>query len=100
MLANGARGEVALQIDGKTRFLCLTLGAMARLETAFGVGDITELRARLARPAARDFLVLLEALLVREPGEVCQAKDLASAQIDWPQAIQAIVQTFERAAQP
>ncbi|MEN9874686.1 MAG: hypothetical protein RL186_1583, partial [Pseudomonadota bacterium] len=36
-LPNGARGESVLHVDGRPLILCLTLGALARLETAFGV---------------------------------------------------------------
>lgn len=61
--ANGARGEVVAVLGGVERRLCLTLGALAELETAFGVDSVESLAARLARPSARDLQVVLEALL-------------------------------------
>ncbi len=46
---NAARGEVALAVDGAPKRLCLTLGAMAEIETAFGCTRISELEVRLSR---------------------------------------------------
>jgi hypothetical protein len=61
--ANGARGEVVAVLAGTPRRLCLTLGAIAQLETAFAVEGWTGLAARLASPSAKDLAVVLEALL-------------------------------------
>ena len=46
MAANRRRGEVAAMIDGRERVLCLTLGALAELEAAFALDDISALAAR------------------------------------------------------
>ncbi len=43
---NRRRGEIAATFDGETRLLCLTLGALAELESAFGVEDLVELAER------------------------------------------------------
>jgi len=43
---NRHRGEIAAKFDGETRLLCLTLGALAELESAFGVDDLVELAQR------------------------------------------------------
>lgn len=43
---NRRRGEIAAKFDGETRLLCLTLGALAELESAFGVDDLVELAER------------------------------------------------------
>ena len=43
---NRRRGETAAKFDGETRLLCLTLGALAELESAFGVDDLVELAQR------------------------------------------------------
>ena len=43
---NRHRGEIAAKFDGETRLLCLTLGALAELESAFGVDDLLELAQR------------------------------------------------------
>ena len=60
-MANRRRGEVALQL-GDTRYtLCLTLGALAELEDAFGVQDLNALTERFGtgRLSSRDLLALL-----------------------------------------
>ena len=61
--SNGARGEVTAVLGGVPRRLCLTLGALAELETAFGAQSVEALAARLTRPSARDLMTVLEALL-------------------------------------
>ena len=60
---NAARGEVALEIEGKTHVLCLTLGALAELEAAFGCASLSELQARLVRLSAQELSTVLEILL-------------------------------------
>ena len=60
-MPNRRRGEVALQL-GDTRYtLCLTLGALAELEEAFGVQDLMALTERFGtgRLSSRDLLTLL-----------------------------------------
>jgi hypothetical protein len=47
--ANGRRGEIEAVIDGERKILCLTLGAIAELETALGVDTIAELAMMLGR---------------------------------------------------
>ena len=44
---NARRGEVGAVIDGRPYTLCLTLGALAELEDAFGAGDLGALAERL-----------------------------------------------------
>lgn len=43
---NRRRGEIAAKFDGENRLLCLTLGALAELESAFGVANLSELAGR------------------------------------------------------
>ncbi|MFX8813193.1 GTA-gp10 family protein, partial [Acinetobacter baumannii] len=45
-MANVRRGEIEAVIDGRPRILCLTLGALAELEHAFGVYDLAGLSER------------------------------------------------------
>ena len=60
-MPNRRRGEVALQFGGTRYTLCLTLGALAELEEAFGVQDLTALAERFGtgRLSSRDLLTLL-----------------------------------------
>lgn len=46
--ANRHRGEVEAVIDGERRILCLTLGALAELETSFGADSLADLAARFS----------------------------------------------------
>ncbi len=64
-MPNKRRGEVALHL-GDTRYtLCLTLGALAELEEAFGVEDLMALAERFGtgRLKSRDLLTLLAVAL-------------------------------------
>ena len=64
-MANRRRGEVALQLGDKRYTLCLTLGALAELEEAFGVEDLMALAERFGtgRLSSRDLLTLLAVAL-------------------------------------
>jgi hypothetical protein len=47
--ANRRRGEIEAVIDGERRILCLTLGALAELETALPRETSTDLRSGFPR---------------------------------------------------
>ncbi len=55
-MANHHRGEIDAVLDGKPVTLCLTLGALASLEAAFGEEDMLALATRFeaGRISARD----------------------------------------------
>lgn len=55
-MANRHRGEIDAVLDGKPVTLCLTLGALASLEAAFGDEDMLALATRFeaGRISARD----------------------------------------------
>ena len=74
---NGARGEVSLDVAGQKRVLCLTLGALAEIESAFGCSSLADLQARMRRLSAAELLQLVSVLMKGggervEPGEVEQ----------------------------
>lgn len=56
MSANRRRGEIEATLDGEPHVLCLTLGALAELESAFAVDDLGALVERFStgRFSARD----------------------------------------------
>jgi len=60
---NPARGEVVVPLAGTPRRLCLTLGALARIEAALGLRDWSALPERFARLSASELLAVLAALL-------------------------------------
>ncbi len=57
-MANRHRGEISALLDGRERTLCLTLGALAELEDAFGAEDLVALATRFesGRLSARDIV--------------------------------------------
>jgi len=60
---NRRRGEIAAKFDGETRLLCLTLGALAELESAFGVANLADLADRFeaGQLSARDIIRIVGA---------------------------------------
>jgi len=78
-MANRRRGEVALQLGDRRYTLCLTLGALAELEDAFGVEDLMALGERFGtgRLSSRDLLRLL-AVALRGGGHDVSDADVAS----------------------
>lgn len=62
-MANRHRGEIEAEFDGKRYRLCLTLGALAELEDAFGEDDMLAVAERFeaGRITARDTIRILGA---------------------------------------
>jgi hypothetical protein len=60
---NRRRGEIVAELDGETRLLCLTLGALAELEGAFAADDLAALVERFGsgRLSASDMVRILGA---------------------------------------
>ncbi len=77
--ANRHRGEVEAIIDGERRILCLTLGSLAELETAFGAENLAALAARFAggRLSAADIIRILAAGL-RGGGNLIGEEEVAA----------------------
>lgn len=63
MMVNIRRGEIAARLDEKDWTLCLTLGALAQLEAAFGVEDLGKLGERFSsgRLSANDMITIISA---------------------------------------
>jgi hypothetical protein len=82
-MANRHRGEIEARLDGETRRLVLTLGALAELEHAFGDDDMLALATRFekGRLAARDCVRIIAAGL-RGAGETVSDDDVALMQTD------------------
>ena len=81
---------------GVPRRLCLTLGGLAELETAFGCDGWDALAARLRRPSARDLTVVLAALL-RGGGEAQAAAELDRLPVTPAEAAEAVAAAFAAA---
>ncbi len=81
--ANRRRGEVEAVMDGERRILCLTLGALAELETAFAAGDLNGLAARFSsgRLKAVDIIRIIGAGL-RGGGNLFSDEEVAAMSVE------------------
>ncbi len=81
-MANRYRGEISAELDGVNYTLCLTLGALAELESAFGASDIVGLAARFEelRLSARDILKIV-ACGLRGAGHIVSDEDVARMKV-------------------
>lgn len=94
---NAVRGEAVAVLAGAERKLCLTLGALAEIETGLGVSGVTALAERMRVLSAADLLVVLAALL-RGGGEAALASEVAGARIDPRAAAEAVAVAFVAAS--
>ena len=101
--ANRHRGEIEARINGQNYRLCLTLGALAELETAFGETDLLALAERFERGriSANDAIMVIGAGL-RGAGHAISNDELATMQIDGGAArsLQLVVSLLEAAFAP
>lgn len=83
MSANARRGEIDARLDDQPHRLCLTLGALAELETAFGADNLLELAERFStgRFAALDLMRIIGAGL-RGGGHDISDDDVARMRAD------------------
>ena len=83
MSANRRRGEIAAELDGRPRKLCLTLGALAELETAYAAADLAALVERFSsgRLSALDMVRLIGAGL-RGAGEAVCDEEVGAMQCE------------------
>lgn len=81
--ANRRRGEIEAVINGERRILCLTLGSLAELETAFAADNLLELAGRFGegRLKAADMIRILGAGL-RGGGNLLSDDDVADMSIE------------------
>ncbi|MGQ4272465.1 gene transfer agent family protein [Terrihabitans sp. B22-R8] len=78
-MPNPHRGEISAELGGRSYALCLTLGALAELEAAFGAEDLLALAARFesGRISSRDAIRILGAGL-RGGGNVISDDEVAT----------------------
>jgi hypothetical protein len=93
-LPNPARGEVLLRIDAVPRRLCLTLGALARLEAALDCREPGALEARLRALSSADLLTVVAALAVDDD---LTPEALAAARLNPVEAAAAVAAAFQEA---
>lgn len=82
-MANRYRGEIDAVLSGETYTLCLTLGALAELEDAFGAEDVQGLVDRFGtgRLKARDLVRIIGAGL-RGGGHEMSDADVARMTVE------------------
>jgi hypothetical protein len=82
-MANVHRGEITARLDGADFRLCLTLGALAELEAAFGDEDMLALATRFekGRISARDCVRIIGAGL-RGAGYGVTNEDVSAMQTE------------------
>lgn len=95
-MINRARGEVAIEIAGERYRLCLTLGALAEIESGLGAENFADLERRLGAPRVADLIVILEALL-RGGGHDTGALALERQALDLTAVARAIAEAFAAA---
>ena len=80
--ANRVRGEIEAAINGERRILCMTLGALAELETAFGVDNIGDLATRFSggKIGTRDVMAIIAAGL--RGGNVIEDGDVGDMRVE------------------
>ncbi|MGU3574761.1 gene transfer agent family protein [Brucellaceae bacterium C25G] len=82
-MVNRHRGEVGAILDGRPWTLCLTLGALAELETAFAADDLPKLLARFsaAQLSSQDMIRIICAGL-RGGGHNVSLEEVAEMRAD------------------
>ena len=82
-MPNPHRGEIEACLDGQSFRLCLTLGALAELEAAFGADDMVALAERFGtgRLNARDLIRIIGAGL-RGAGEQVTDDEVALMDVE------------------
>ncbi len=81
-MVNRHRGEIAAQLGEQTHTLCLTLGALAEIEHAYGGEDLIAIAERFetGRIKATDAIIVLGAGL-RGAGSVLTDLDVAKLSV-------------------
>ena len=82
-MANTHRGEIDVELDGKSWTLCLTLGALAELENAYGDEDLLAIAERFenGRISATDAVQVIGAGL-RGAGHELTNEQVAGMRVD------------------
>lgn len=94
---NRARGEAPLTVGGRTYRLCLTLGALAEIESALDVTGLAALGERLCDPRGGDLILILTALL-RGGGHDFDTEEVRRLPVEMAEAVRAIAEALNAAA--
>lgn len=84
-MTNKVRGEAALEVPSLGIVtLCLSLGAMAALEGAFGLEDFSQIGEKLKKPKGDDVATLVAALALGPNGEAYTKDDVKKWRVGLP----------------
>ena len=95
MIVNSKRGEVAINIDGEDYKLCLTLGALAELETLFKAQSLEDLGIKLGAIGANDIIDVI-LILLKGGGNYLTKAALESANLNVRYVAAKIAECFEQ----
>ncbi len=95
-MVNAARGEVALDLGGRSYCLCLTLGALAEIETVVGAKSLSDLEARLQTLSASQLTGIVHALM-KGGGEALSLEELRALPLNMGEVSAAVGKAFAAA---
>lgn len=82
-MANTIRGEIEVNLAGKNYPLCLTLGALAELETEFGSDDLIEVIERFQKGRIKtDDIITILWVGLKGGGSDLTKEDVAAMKIE------------------
>ena len=94
---NGARGETSIRLADQRFTLCLTLGALAEIETALGCRSLDELELRFKSLSAAEMQLVLTSLLRAGGTPEAELADACISQFNPADASRAIADAFTAA---
>ena len=92
---NGARGEIQVDVDGRSYTLCLTLGALAEIETALACVSLSDLDGRMKSLSVKELFGVLGAML--QATDVVKVDDLVQSGWTTALAVRAVTKAFHAA---
>ena len=98
-MTNKMRGEVEVTLGGENHTLCLTLGALAEIESGLGVNNLLEMDERLGRPSTGDLMIILHALL-RGGGHDLTREEVEIMPVNLKHVVSGIESAFRLAMAP
>lgn len=98
-MVNAARGEVTLDLGGRNYCLCLTLGALAEIETALGARSLSDLDEKLKDLSAGALVEIVHALL-KGGGEAISMEELRGLPLNMTVLSDGVGKAFAAAGSP
>jgi len=90
---NRIRGEVGVKIQGEIVPICLTLGALSKIETALGCESLADLQVRMKQLSASELMLVFGELLNAGASRFAQA-DVKTLSVSPGHAAKAVAEAF------